>query len=119
MFYVDGFVIPIPNKHRATYKKIAKACAKIWMDHGALSYVETIADDVKVGKVTSFPRSVKLKADEFVVFSWITFKSRKDRDRVNKAVLGDPRMKKFMDPKVMPFDGKRLVYGGFKSFVAL
>lgn len=117
MAYVDGFVIPIPKKNLALYKKVAKACSKIWMSHGALSYVETMADDVKVGKVTSFPQAVKLKSDEFVVFSWITYKSRKDRDRVNKAVMADPRMKKFMDPKAMPFDGKRLIYGGFKAIV--
>lgn len=117
MPYVDGFVIPVPKKNLAIYKKIATTCAKIWMSHGALSYVETISDDVKVGKVTSFPQSVKLKADELIVFSWITYKSRKERDRVNKAVMADPRMQKLMDPKKMPFDGKRLIYGGFKSIV--
>ena len=117
MAYVDGFLIPLPKKNLAAYKKMARFGAKLWMEHGALSYVETISDDVKAGKVTSFPQSVKLKADEVVVFSWITYKSRKERDRVNKAVMSDPRMKKWMDPKAMPFDGKRLVYGGFKTFV--
>lgn len=119
MPYVDGFVIPIPKNNLALYKRIATKCGKLWMEHGALSYVETVADDVKVGKHTSFPQSVKLKKDEVVVFSWITYKSRKDRDRVNKAVINDPRMKKIMQPGQMPFDGKRLVYGGFKSIVEL
>ena len=88
MSYVDGFVIPLPTKNLAVYKKMAATCAKIWMEHGALSYVETMADDVKVGKSTSFPQGVKLKTGEVVVFSWITYKSRKERDRVNKALNG-------------------------------
>jgi uncharacterized protein YbaA (DUF1428 family) len=113
--YVDGFVVPVPKKNLEQYRKMAKLGAKLWMEHGALSYVETIADDVKKGKVTSFPQSVQLKPNEVVAFSWITYKSRRDRDRINKLVMSDPRMK--MDPKGMPFDGARMIFGGFKSIV--
>lgn len=114
-FYVDGFVIPVPTKNLAAYRKMAALGAKVWMEHGAVSYVECVADDVKPGKVTSFPQAVKLKDGETVVFSWITFKSRKDRDRVNAKVMKDPRMK--MPPNGMPFDGMRMFYGGFKTMV--
>ena len=96
---------------------MAKRAGKVWRDHGALEFHEYVADDVKKGKWTSFPRSVKLKPSETVVFSWITYKSRKDRDRVLKKVMADPRLEKMMNPKAMPFDGKRMIYGGFKSFV--
>ncbi len=118
MPYVDGFLIPVPKKKLAAYKKLSAKAGKLWMKYGALSYVETVADDVKVGKVTSFPQAVKLKAGEVVIFSWITYKSRKDRDRVNKAVMSDPMLQS-MTPSSMPFDGKRLIFGGFKSFVDL
>lgn len=117
MHYVDGFVIPVPKKNLAAYRAIARKAAKVWRDHGALDYCECVADDVKVGKWTSFPRSVKLKAGETVVFAWIVFKSRAHRDRVNAKVMADPRLAKMMDPKAPPFDGKRLIYGGFKAFV--
>lgn len=117
MSYVDGFILPIPKKNLTAYLQLAKTCAKVWRDHGALEYRECVADDVKPGKWTSFPRSVKLKEDEVVVFSWIVYKSRKERDRVNAKVIADPRMKKIMDPKKMPFDGKRMIYGGFKTMV--
>ncbi|MEZ4366083.1 MAG: DUF1428 domain-containing protein [Kofleriaceae bacterium] len=116
MSYVDGFIIPIPKKNLAAYRKIAATCSKIWMDHGATSYVETVGDDVPKGKLTSFPRSVMLKPSEVVIFSWITYPSKKVRDRCNKAVMEDPRMKKIM-AKMITFDGKRLIYGGFKSIV--
>jgi len=118
MPYVDGFVLPIPKKNLAAYKVIARKAGKLWMKHGALSYVECVADDVKAGKVTSFPQSVKLKADEVVVFSWITFESRKERDRINALVLKSPEMER-MASKPMPFDGKRMFFGGFKSMLAL
>lgn len=118
MAYVDGFVVPVPKKNIDDYRRIARKASKVWREHGALDYQECIADDVKVGKWTSFPRSVKLKAGETVVFSWITYKSRAHRDRVNAKVMKDPRLAKMMDPAAMPFDGKRMIYGGFKSFVS-
>ncbi|MBN8554653.1 MAG: DUF1428 domain-containing protein [Deltaproteobacteria bacterium] len=115
--YVDGFVLPIPKKNISAYKKMATLAAKVWRDHGAIDYVECIADDVSKGKVTSFPRSVKLKKNEVVFFSWITYKSRAHRDQVMKKVMSDPRLAKYMDPKKMPFDGKRMFWGGFKPVV--
>ncbi len=118
MAYVDGFVVPVPKDKLAAYRSMARLAGKVWREHGALDYQEYIADDVKTGKLTSFPRSVKLKADEVVVFSYIVYKSRRDRDRINSKVMTDPRLAKMMDPTAMPFDGKRLIYGGFKSLVA-
>jgi len=117
MQYVDGFVLPIPKKNLPAYQSMAKLAGKVWRDHGALDYRECIADDVKPGKWTSFPQSVKLKKNEVVFFSWITYKSRAHRDRVNKKVMADPRLAKMMDPKKMPFDGKRMIFGGFKTVV--
>jgi uncharacterized protein YbaA (DUF1428 family) len=119
MKYVDGFVIPLPKKNLQAYRRIARKAGKIWMEHGALEYIECVGDDVKPGKLTSFPQSVKLKPDETVVFSWIVFKSRAHRDRVNKKVMADPRLANMMDPKDNPFDTKRMVYGGFKTLVEL
>ena len=116
--YVDGFVVPVPKKNIAAYRSMSRKCGKIWMEYGALHYTECIADDVKPGKVTSFPQSVKLKPNETVVFSWIVFKSRKHRDTVNANVMKDPRMAG-MSAKTMPFDAMRMFWGGFKSFVAL
>ena len=115
--YVDGFIVPVPKKKLQAYRRMAKKAGGVWRDHGALDFVEHVADDVKVGKTTSFPRSVKLKPGETVVFSWITYKSRAHRDSVNKKVMSDPRLKDMMDPKAMPFDGKRMIYGGFKLLV--
>ena len=117
--YVDGFVLPLPKKNVAAYRRIARACGKIWLEHGALEYIECIGDDIPSGKLTSFPISVKLKPTETVVFSWITYPSRKQRDQTNKKVMADPRMKKHMEKVSMPFDGKRMVYGGFKTIVEL
>ncbi len=114
MSYVDGFVLPVPKKNLDAYKKVAKLASKVWLEAGALSYVECIEDDVKPGKLTSFPQSVKLKAGEIVVFSWATYKSRADRDKVMKKVMADPRMQGM---KNMPFDGKRMIFGGFKPFI--
>ncbi len=119
MSYVDGFVLPVPVANLDAYKKMARKAGKVWMEHGALQYVECLADDVKPGKSTSFPQSVKLKEGEVVVFSYIVYKSRRDRDRVNKAAMADPRLKDMMDPKSMPFDGKRMFHGGFKGIVEL
>jgi uncharacterized protein YbaA (DUF1428 family) len=118
MAYVDGFVIPVPKKNVEAYRKIAKMAGKIWKEYGALDYRECVADDVKPGKFTSFPQSVKLKPNETVVFSWIVYKSRAHRDRVNKKVMADPRITS-MGPDAMPFDGKRMIYGGFKTIVEM
>ncbi|MCM2322228.1 MAG: DUF1428 domain-containing protein [Oligoflexia bacterium] len=115
--YVDGFVLPIPRKNLAIYKKWAKTAAKIWREHGAIDYVECMAEDVKPGKVTSFPQSVKLKKGEVVFFSWVTYKSKADRERVLKKVMNDPRLADQMNPDTMPFDGMRMFWGGFKPVV--
>ena len=117
--YVDGFVVPVPKKNLQAYRRMAKKAGKVWREHGALDYVECVADDVKPGKLTSFPQSVKLKAGEVVVFSWIVFKSRKQRDSINAKVMKDPRLAEMMNPKTMPFDAKRMFYGGFKTLVEL
>ncbi len=117
MAYVDGFVLPLPKKNLQAYRRMAQTAGKVWRDHGAVEFREWIAEDVKVGKRTSFPRSVKLKPGETVVFSWIVYKSRAHRDRVNAKVMKDPRLAKMMNPKAMPFDGKRMIYGGFKALV--
>ncbi len=119
MSYVDGFVVPVPKKNLSAYQKMARKAGHIWKEHGALEYVECVADDVKPGKVTSFPQSVKLKPGEVVVFSWITYKSRKHRDSVNARVMKDPRITASMDTKSMPFDGKRMFWGGFKPVIEL
>ncbi len=116
--YVDGYVVPVPKKKLAAYRRLAQKAGKVWRDHGALEYLEGVADDVKRGKWTSFPRSVKLKPSETVVFAYIVYKSRADRDRINAAVMKDPRLAN-MDPKAMPFDGKRMFWGGFKSIVSM
>jgi uncharacterized protein YbaA (DUF1428 family) len=117
MPYVDGFIVAVPKKNLQAYVRMARKSGKVWRDHGALDYREWVADDVKVGKRTSFPRSVKLKPDETVVFSWIAYKSRAHRDRVNKKVMADKRLADMMNPKTLPFDAKRMIYGGFESLV--
>ena len=119
MHYFDGFVVPVPRKKLDAYRRMAKTASKVWREHGALEYVECMADDVKPGKRTSFPQSVKLKPGEVVWFSFVVYKSRKDRDRINAKVMSDPRLAKMIDPKSMPFDGKRMIFGGFKTFVEL
>ena len=119
MSYVDGMVIPVPKKNLAKYRRMSRKCGAGWREHGALSYNECVADDVKPGKITSFPQAVKLKPSEVVVFSWIVYKSRKDRDRAMKKVMSDPRLADMMNPKTMPFDGKRMFWGGFKPIVQL
>ena len=115
--YVDGFVIPVPKKNLPAYRRVARIAGKVWREHGATEYIECVADDVNPGKLTSFPQSVKLKADETVVFSWIVYKSRKHRDAVLKKVMADPRFIKMADPAHSPFDGKRMIYGGFKLLI--
>ncbi len=117
--YIDGFVVPVPKAKLDAYRRMARLAGKVWREHGALEYVECVADDVKPGKRTSFPQSVKLKPDEVVIFSYIVYKSRAQRDQVNKKVMADPRLAAMMDPKSMPFDGKRMFYGGFKLLVTV
>jgi uncharacterized protein YbaA (DUF1428 family) len=117
MPYVDGFVVPVPKKKVGDYRKIARKAGRIWREHGALDYVECVADDVKPGKLTSFPQSVKLKKGETVVFAWIVYKTRAHRDRVNARVFKDPRMAAMCDPGNMPFDAKRMFWGGFRMLV--
>ena len=117
MAYVDGFVLPIPKRNVDAYRRMARKAGKVWREHGALDYKECVADDVKSGKVTSFPQSVKLKRDETVVFAWILYKSKAQRDRVNAKVMKDPRLADMMDAKAMPFDAKRMIYGGFNVVV--
>jgi uncharacterized protein YbaA (DUF1428 family) len=119
MPYVDGFVVPVPKRNLKAYRRLAAQAGRIWREHGAMDYWECVADDVKPGKITSFPRSVKLKSGETVLFSWIVFKSRAHRDQVNAKVIADPRLAKMMDAKSMPFDAGRMIYGGFKSLVRL
>ena len=114
MSYVDGFVVPVPRKKLKAYRRMAQKAGKVWRDHGALEFRECEADDVKPGKRTSFPQSVKLKRGETVFFSYIVFKSRADRDRVNAKVMKDPRITGMGDMKDMPFDARRMIYGGFK-----
>ncbi len=111
--YVDGFVLPVPKRNVDAYRRMARKAGRIWREHGALEFRECVAEDVKPGEVTSFPQSVNLKRGETVVFSWIVFKSRAHRDRVNAKVMKDPRITEMMEPDAMPFDAKRMVYGGF------
>ncbi|MEH6414011.1 DUF1428 domain-containing protein [Pseudomonas sp. CGJS7] len=118
MSYVDGFVLAVPEKNIAAYRKLARKAGKVWMEHGAVAYIEAVEDDVQPGKVTSFPQAVKRKPGEVVVFAWIVYKSRAARDRINKKVMSDPRLTN-MDAKSMPFDGMRMIYGGFKPIVTL
>jgi len=116
--YIDGFILPIPKKQTATYTRLARLCAKIWLEHGALEFRECIADDVPYGKRTSFPRSVKLKSNEVVWFSYIVYRSRRQRDRVNAKAMKDPRLARMVNPKAMPFDTRRMIIGGFRTVVS-
>jgi uncharacterized protein YbaA (DUF1428 family) len=117
MSYVDGFVVPVPKKNLPAYRRMAQKAGKVWREHGALEYIEAVADDVEPGKHTSFPQSVKLKKGEVVVFAYIVYKSRAQRDRVNAKVMKDKRLAPMMDPKTLPFDAKRMFWGGFKTLV--
>lgn len=116
MNYIDGYVVPVPTANKETYRRVAQAAATVFKENGALSVVECWGDDVPEGKVTSFPMAVQRKADETVVFSWITWPSRAVRDAGMKKAMEDPRLKEGMDP--MPFDGKRMIYGGFEVIVS-
>jgi uncharacterized protein YbaA (DUF1428 family) len=115
--YVDGFVLPVPKKNVEVYRRMAKKAGRIWREHGALEFRECVGDDLNVKGIVPFPRRINSKPGETVMFSWITFKSRAHRDRVNAKVMKDPRLAKMMDPKSMPFDAKRMIYGGFKVLV--
>jgi len=117
MKYVDGFVLPVAKKNIAEYRRLAKKAAKIWREYGALEYRECVGDDLNVKWALPFPRGIKIKPGETVVFSWIVYKSRAHRDRVNAKVMKDPRLAEMGDPKNMPFDCKRMMYGGFKTLV--
>ncbi|MEP9377579.1 DUF1428 domain-containing protein [Aquabacter sp. CN5-332] len=117
MPYVDGFVLAVPKANLDAYKAVATTAGEVWKEYGALSYVECFADDVPDGKLTSFPLAVKATEDEIVVFSWITYPSREVRDEINKKVMADPRLKCEMEN--MPFDGKRMIYGGFKTVIEM
>ena len=119
MSYVDGFVVPVPRSNLEKYKEFSARCGAVWREHGALEYRETVADDVKPGKWTSFPQAVDLKEDEVVVFAWIVYPSRAERDRINDKVMSDPRLQEMSKPELMPFDGKRMIYGGFEMLVDL
>jgi uncharacterized protein YbaA (DUF1428 family) len=114
--YVDGYILPLPKDKIEDYREMATIAGKIWREHGALDYWECIAEDVKPGKLTSFPQAVLLEEGETVIFSWVVYKSREDRDRINALVMKDPRLAG-MDPTKMPFDGKRMFWGGFDEFV--
>jgi uncharacterized protein YbaA (DUF1428 family) len=119
MAYVDGYVLPLKKDKIDAYRQMAALAGSVWREHGALEYREWIAEDVKAGEHTSFPQAVQLKDDEIVVFSWIVFESRDHRDEVNAKAMSDPRLAGMMDPKSMPFDGKRMFWGGFEPLVAL
>ncbi len=118
MRYVDGFVLPVPKKKLPEYLRLARKAAKIWREYGALDYKECVGDDLDVAMGVPFPRQIKSKPGETVVFSYIVYKSRAHRDRVNANVMKDPRFARMCDPKSMPFDARRMVYGGFKVLVA-
>jgi uncharacterized protein YbaA (DUF1428 family) len=119
MPYVDGFVVPVPKKKLQAYRAMARKAGKIWREHGALQFRECVADDVKPGKRTSFPQSVKLKPGETVFFSYIVFRTKAERNRINAKVMKDKRLASRMDPKAMPFDAKRMFWGGFRTMVDL
>jgi len=119
MSYVDGFIVPVPKRAKEAYLRMARKASKVWLDHGALQYVESVADDVSWGKRTSFPRAVKQKPSETVCFAYIVYKSRADRDRVNAKAMKDKRLAAWMNPKNLPFDARRMIFGGFKPLVTL
>jgi uncharacterized protein YbaA (DUF1428 family) len=119
MRYVDGFVLAVPKRKLDAYRRMSLKAGKVWREHGALEYVECVGDDLKVKGMKTFPRLVKPKPGETVVFSWIVYRSRAHRDRVNAKVMKDRRLADMMDPKSMPFDMKRMVYGGFQTLIDL
>ena len=116
MPYVDGYVLPVPTKNLAAYRKMAATAGKVWREHGALEYRECVGDDLEIDGMLSFPQGIQAKPDETVIFAWIVFRSKAHRDRVNAKVMQDPRLAN-MNPESMPFDHKRMLYGGFKLLV--
>ncbi|HKY19930.1 MAG TPA: DUF1428 domain-containing protein [Vicinamibacterales bacterium] len=118
-YYIDGFLLPVPKRKLETYRSMSQKAGKVWKEHGALEYRECVGEDLKVKMGTAFPKAAKAKAGETVVFSWIVYKSRAHRDKVNAKVMKDPRLKDMMDPKNVPFDLKRMAYGGFEGLVVL
>lgn len=119
MSYVDGYVVAVPKHKMEAYQAMARTSGEVWKEHGALAYVECVADDVPYGELTSFPRAVQARDDETVIFAWVVYRSREERDEINKKVMTDPRMGMGMDPSNCPFDGKRVIFGGFRPFVEL
>ena len=119
MPYVDGFLIPVPKKNLAAYRRMSAKAGKVWKEYGALEYRECVGDDLNVKGIKPFPRQLKTRPGETVVFSWIVYRSKAQRDRINAKVMKDPRLANMMDPKDMPFDSKRMVYGGFKVLIDL
>ena len=117
--YIDGFLLPVPKANIETYRRIARKAGKVWREHGALDYWECVGDDLEVEDMSSFLSAAKAKPDETVIFSWIVFRSRAHRDRVNAKVMKDPRLADMMDAKALPFDSKRMAYGGFKELVVV
>lgn len=115
--YVDGFLLPVPTKNLATYRKMARTACKVWREHGAIDYRECVGDDLKVEKMAAFPKVARAKEGETVVFAWITYKSKAHRNKVNAKAMKDPRLVKLMQTAEMPFDCKRMAYGGFKTIV--
>jgi uncharacterized protein YbaA (DUF1428 family) len=119
MAYVDGFVVPVPKAKLDAYLAMSRTCGAVWREYGALEFRECVGDDVKPGKLTSFPQAVDLQDGEVVVFSWIVYESRAKRDEINDKVMKDPRLAEMMDPEKLPFDGKRMIYGGYEMQVDL
>ena len=117
--YVDGFIVPVPKDKIDDYRKISETAGRVWKEYGALEYIECVADDVKPGKLTSFPQAVMLEDNEVVVFSWILYESREKRDEVMAKVMKDPRLAEMMNPQAMPFDGKRMIFGGFNTLLVM
>jgi uncharacterized protein YbaA (DUF1428 family) len=120
MAYVDGFLLPVPTKNLAAYRKMSQKAGEVWMEHGALDYKECAGDEMNIegmGAATTFPKTLKLKAGQTVVFSWIVYASKAERNRILKKVMADPRLEKMMDPKNPPFDHKQMRYGGFEAIV--
>ena len=119
MAYVDGFVVPVPKARLDDYLAMSRSCGAVWREYGALEFRECVGDDVKPGKLTSFPQAVDLQDGEVVVFSWIVYASRAKRDEINDKVMKDPRLAEMMDPAHLPFDGKRMIYGGYEMRIDL
>ena len=117
--YIDAIVIPVPRANLDTYKRMSEQWGQAHLRHGALYYSDSISDDAQPGRITSFPQAVQLKDGEMIALAWVVYRSKEDRDRIGKAVMEDPLLKEFMDPSNMPFDGKRMFWGGFQTIIGL